>query len=179
MQWPPKLRRAPAYRQAMTAAWEAAAESPDPSSQNGAIILANDHVQASRGFNHVPNVSAEELADMPRDEKHRRVIHAEHHAISEAWFFNPASLATLVALWAPCRHCASTIIMADFTRLVVNQRHLDLTPERWTHEVAAGTADCQAAGIEVMAYHGPIDSKQQLRFDGMTIHPRYNEGPPR
>ena len=92
--------------------------SKDPGTQVGAVIVRPDKTLASAGYNGFPRG----VDDQPhlltnRDEKLKRVVHAEMNAILEAR--EPVRGYTLY-LWPmlPCERCAVHVIQAGITRVV-------------------------------------------------------------
>src|SRR4051812_27458885 len=89
-------------------AYEAAAKSPDPSNQNGAVLVAANTGQRCIDYNRFPTdfpFDPTHLSD--RDKKIRYIEHAERTVIYQA-----ASLgvmthgATLYCPWFACMECA-------------------------------------------------------------------------
>jgi len=107
----------------------AASLSKDPSTKVGALVLDADGRVAGTGYNGFPQAipdSPEKLNN--RDEKYKRVIHAEMNAILFAG--RSCAAGTLYATHEPCEDCAKHIIQAGIRRVVYLK-----TAERFTSSV--------------------------------------------
>lgn len=95
-----------------------ATRSKDPSTQCGAVIVAPDKTVVSTGYNGFPrriHDDPELLHD--RDEKLRRMVHAEINAILN----NPSRFARCSLYtypFPPCVHCAAIICQTGIIRVV-------------------------------------------------------------
>lgn len=87
--------------------------SKDPSTKVGAVIVADRKV--STGYNGYPRGADDSTMDN-REEKYKRVIHAELNAILNCPF--DCSGATLYCSLRPCSTCLGAIINAGITRVV-------------------------------------------------------------
>jgi dCMP deaminase len=87
---------------AITLARAAATRSEDPYVQVGAVILRADHTVASVGYNGAP--AGVEIDWSDRDERRKRVIHAEANALR---YVQPGELENglLAATMLPCLEC--------------------------------------------------------------------------
>ncbi len=106
----------------MEKAQKTALNSPDPSGKVGAITVVRGQLVGT-GCNDFPNnvnITPELLAD--RQEKYRRTVHAEAHAIisGDCWG------GTLYTTAFPCCHCAGLIIDAGIFRVVTPPPHPDI-----------------------------------------------------
>lgn len=103
---------------AITLARAAASRSEDPYVQVGAVTLRSDHTVASLGYNGAP--AGVEMDWSDRDERRKRVIHAEANALR---YVQPGELegGLLAATMLPCLEClkmaraqgVGTIVYAD------------------------------------------------------------------
>ena len=114
----------------MVATW-----SKDPSTQVGAVITYPDHRVISVGFNGFPKGTSDDKSLYEnREEKYRRVIHAEKNAILFAKGHDLAGCILYVVPMPPCSQCAGMIIQSGITRVVTNTP----TPEqflRWKDDI--------------------------------------------
>jgi dCMP deaminase len=123
-----------------------AQRSRDPSTKVGAIIVRPDRTVASIGFNGFPRG----IEDKPellanRDEKYKRVVHAEMNAILTAR--EPLIGYTMYLSLMPCERCAVHVIQAGLARVVAKAP----TPEqadRWADAMATACALFAEAGVE-------------------------------
>ena len=110
---------------AMVASW-----SKDPSTKVGAVIVAPDRTVVSLGYNGFPRGMRDSLElYLDRDEKLKRVVHAEMNAILTARRdLTDCTLYTWPFL--PCNQCASMIMQTGITRVVSVTAEKELA-ERW------------------------------------------------
>lgn len=108
--------------EAMELAYIAARNSKDPSSQTGAVLLGPDESVIGVGFNDFPPGVDPQYWDI-REEKYKRVVHAEVAAIIDAAKGGNSTLgSTLVGPWMACSNCAKHIAQAGGC-------HTDTTPQ--------------------------------------------------
>ena len=91
-------------RYALDLAKVAATRSQDPFVKVGATILRKDHSIASLGYNGVPSGVKINWGD--RDERRKRVIHAEINALR---YIKPEEGYILACCLSPCRYCVQAI----------------------------------------------------------------------
>lgn len=96
-------------------------QSPDPSTQVGALLKATNGSEV-RGHNHF--LYLEEPQAAPRDVRYDHVVHAEAHAILRAGHL--ARAATIYSSHEPCVECVKAAIVAGVARVVF----LSTSPER-------------------------------------------------
>lgn len=144
----------------MEAAVAVATFSPDPSVQNGAVVLDRDAAIAGWGCNRFPLF----VDDTPgerweRPAKYLWVEHAERNAIYMAAKHGiPTAGGTLVCPWAACADCARAIIQAGIERLVrFPMPHVD----RWSESIAVGEQMLTEARVEIL----------ELSMDDVDVHP--------
>lgn len=121
--------------------------SPDPSTQNAAIVVSRlgDEVEAVNGF--TPGLEIHPVLLEP-PMKYLFIEHAERAAIQTcARLGITTSGASMWALWAACADCARAIVNSGVTRLTRLQ-----APRggRWTDSILAGDRILAAAGVEVV-----------------------------
>lgn len=120
------------FNKLMREAYREALRSPDPSTQNGAVLVprsprpeaaelafGHNRVQFGWGFDYNEEES--------REDKYLLTTHAEEDAIlnaARAGFQTDG--AVLVCPWAPCRRCAIAIVSAGVSTLVVHKRRMRL-----------------------------------------------------
>jgi dCMP deaminase len=117
--------------------------SKDPSTQVGAVIVDDDHVVVSLGYNGFPRGvedSEERLID--RDKKYDIIVHAEANAL----MFAKTSLeGCTLYTWPfePCSRCAGLIIQSGITRVVSVVQN----DERWKKNFMVARQLFNEAGI--------------------------------
>lgn len=119
--------------------------SKDPSSQVGAVIADTMNRVVSVGFNGFPRGvpdHVEMLAD--REEKLRRIIHAEANAL----LFAQRSLrdCTVYVTRPPCGQCAAKLIQAGIGRVVALKLD-DGFVSRWERDMVAARSMYGTAGV--------------------------------
>lgn len=144
-------------------AYRNAQHSPDPSTQNGAVLYdAGFRKVLGEGCNALPRrvqVTDERLV---RPLKYEVIEHAERNAIYDAALRGNGTLsATLYCPWAACADCARGIIQAGITRLV---RHHDATVHgaggNWDESISIADVMMHEAGVEIVDIEGklmPVD----------------------
>lgn len=98
---------------AITLAQAAATRSEDPYVQVGAVVLRKDHSVAALGYNGAP--SGIELDWTDRDERRKRVLHAEANALR---YVEPGEGDLLAATMHPCLECLKAARAQGITRVV-------------------------------------------------------------
>ena len=110
--------------------------SKDPSTQVGAVIARPNKTIASVGYNGFPA----KMEDRPewyadRDEKLKRIIHAEHNALNHCEHDNITGSTIYVYPLRPCIRCARKIYERGITRVVTvttkEKNDYMLQPEVW------------------------------------------------
>lgn len=164
----------PSYEQLsywMLCAWKLAQRSQDPSTQLGAVLIGANGDFIGEGFNHFPAGTPESYWH-DRDKKYPRVIHAEQSAyLNHAKYSSMCQLdareSTLVCPWACCVSCAGFIVSSGTRRLVVNQRCIERSPDRWKSSTEEGWDLLTKNGIEIVRWEMPEDfDKPVTVFDG-------------
>lgn len=152
--------------------WVVAKASPDPSTQNGAVIATRPG-WLLRGCNTLTRGMAATPERLERPLKYAVIEHAERNAVYGAAFAGTRCRdATMVALWAACSDCARAIVQSGIVRLVRHGWFLDHSPARWVESIAQGDEILAAGGVEVVRHDGPIETGGlSLRFCGEDMNP--------
>lgn len=144
------------YERFLRVAYLLALNSPDLSTQNGAVIL-NKGAIISMGFNTLPdrvNITPERLE---RPEKYLWTEHAERHAIYDAVRQGQATDGgTMVVPWFACADCGRAIIQAGIKRVVGHQKMFDQTPKRWRDSISIALTMFEEAGVETLLIEGDL-----------------------
>lgn len=152
-------------------AYDLALKSPDPSTQNGALLINKYGKVLMADFNQLPpNIkSTDERWQKPL--KYKMCEHAERNVIYSAACSGIKTFAlTMVCPWMPCCDCARAIIVSGIKRLVTHQQAYDRTPERWKEDQDTALAMLKEAGVEVVMFDGPIGGVK-IRFNGALWEP--------
>jgi dCMP deaminase len=136
------------YSAAMSLALSAASHSPDPSTQNGAVILGHPETADCNRF---PVGVAYRDERWERPLKYRFIEHAERNAIYAAARNGvKTNGGTLVCPWAACSDCARAIVMAGIKTLVRFPMQNDATGNHWHDECAIGDTIMREGGVEII-----------------------------
>lgn len=125
--------------------------SPDPSTQNGALLVSASGRVIARGCNRFPAGVAYTTARWERPAKYQFIEHAERVVVyATARLGEPADGATLYCPWFACADCARAIIEAGIVRCVGLPMPLDQTHQRWAASCDAGDDMLREAGVEIV-----------------------------
>jgi len=169
-------------------AYKLAMQSPDPSTQNGAIIVRQNNLFSVNkenvigvGFNCFPKRFAVTSKRMERPQKYSYIEHAERNAV-----FNAAELGKspkggiMYVPWFACADCGRAIIQVGIKEVIGST-----FPEKWWKETrteedgAKNWYDSRGHAIEMFDesgivcrwVDGPIDKNIEILFDGKKRNP--------
>lgn len=158
----------------LQAAYFHARRSPDPSTQNGAVVVGFDEYAyelLGMGHNHLP--ARLDPARGLGAAKYPLVQHAETSALRDAGRLGHHEHHALVGCWVACLGCAAAIIDAGIDVVV---RHRDfhdaargLTP-RWNDELDAADTLFAESGVQVLEHVGPLGPVAPIRIGGVLWH---------
>jgi dCMP deaminase len=150
------------YRQAL--------KSPDPSTQNGAVLI-NSNGYISYGYNSFPDGVSNDYFLGEKEAKYARVCHAEVSAIMDAARHGIATeRSTLVCGWAACSNCAKYMARAGLIRLIRHAYNDSTTGQHWFADCQIGDEILKDAGIEIIEI-APVRWDGTLRRDGKPWRP--------
>jgi len=125
----------------------AAAESLDPSTQNGAVLWTGDGCVTA--CNEFPRGVANDPLRWERPQKYSYVEHAERNAIYRAARRGYRTEgAMLFAPWAACADCARAIVCSGITTLV--RFGNTNTNERWDDSIRIGDEIMAEGGVKIV-----------------------------
>lgn len=163
------IRQAIDYTSAMKAAYQAAWHSPDPSTQNGAVLLGLQNEIIGTGCNDFPQgVDKAHWTGTDKAPKYARVCHAEVAAILQASRLGRSTLnSTLVCPWAACSNCAKYVCEAGVRRLVRHNWSNSgvTTGSHWYDDCIIGDEILREGGVMIVEID-PVKSLMKLRRDG-------------
>jgi dCMP deaminase len=152
------------WKKLLKIAYEEAVNSPDPSTQNAALLVDKSIVLKAVNEFPVGVEYTEERWERPL--KYKIIEHAERNVIFKAARQGIATEGlTMVAPWAACSNCARAIIQAGIKRLVRHKEAGDRSPEFWAQEIEIADQMLKEAGVEVLDYHGEIGAPE-VRHSG-------------
>ena len=145
--------------QKIALAYQLASRSPDPSNQNGAVLLdgSNPYIVLGIGCNDFGCIQYTQEQLLDREWKLAHIEHAERAALFSGALEEATRGSILVCPWAACTDCARAIGRMGVKQLVVHTNRMQTTPARWQASVEHGLAIVRAHGCEVVYYDGPID----------------------
>ena len=140
-------------------AYQEATKSPDPSTQNGAILVrpTGHPIKSTLAHNKFPDGVKYTDDRWERPLKYSMIEHAERGSLYAAarWGQSTHGL-TMVCPWAACADCARGIIECGIVRLVTHQQAHDRSPERWRESIQIAFDMLDEAGVEVTYYDGVV-----------------------
>jgi dCMP deaminase len=151
-------------------AYRQARNSPDPSTQNGAVIMDGNGFIVGQGCNTFPKKVAATAERLVSPVKYKFIEHAERNAIYDA-VFRGHSLAgaTMYCAWAACSDCARAIIQAGIVELVTHDIPQHHDQGSWADSIAAGMTMLREADVIVRSTPGKIGG-HKIRFNGAKIN---------
>lgn len=138
------------YKADMEVALDLATRSPDPSTQNGAVIVDEENGLLGCGWNDFPDAVVHRLG---RPEKYSYIEHAERSAIydvAKTEFSTRGS--TMICPWAACCDCARAIACAEISKLVRLPLDEYSTHGRWSASCLIGDIILKEAGVEIIEF---------------------------
>ena len=178
-------KREHAFLVSMRRAYDAARQSPDSHTQNGAVVIEynpdDPYTFALIGKGHNPTPPQfDDTRYQQEAYKTEGVHHAEVDALLEcAATTGRARYATMVCPWASCLPCARAIVRAGVIRLV---RHRDLMgwseAERakngnpsYVQSIEMGDAYLREHHVEIVEIRGKLDTHLPIRHSGGVFGP--------
>lgn len=170
-------------REYLIQAYVAATLSPDPSTQNGAVIahlidkdyghlgceLAQATVEACNRFPEGVELTGDRLE---RPLKYQFIEHAERGVIYAAARQGvKLNGLTMYVPWAACSDCARAIICSGIERVVTHQRMMDATPPHWKESIAHAFTMFKEANIEITMFQEELPEAPMIRFNGEMWQP--------
>lgn len=132
----------------MEEAFRIAQTSPDPRTQNSAILTNDSGNQFVIAVNTFPD-GIKHLPDRwnDRDIKLKYVLHAEANVLHTAAKFGIATEGLImVSPWAACTECAKVIIQCGIKKLITQ---LDQSHPFWMHNTREAHEMLREAGVEI------------------------------
>lgn len=131
--------------------------SKGPTSRVGAVIVDRDKRIISAGYNgFAKGTDDDSLLKLSREERLRRVIHAEENAL----LFAQRNLSDCIIYTThfPCSRCAAKIIQCHITEIVTPQQN-PLFEQRWSEDIKASMEMCGQTGVIIrkVFYQYPAD----------------------
>lgn len=162
-------------KNSMIAAYQEALKSPDPSSQNGAVLFDPwDEEILTKAHNTFPDgieITQARLLDKPL--KYRLIDHAESGVLLKAHrqkifkSYDPENL-WLICPWAACCGCAKYIIGFGIKKVIAHKQAMALNHGHWIEECEVSLNMFKEAGVEYVYFDYPNISPPILRDGKLT-----------
>jgi dCMP deaminase len=149
-------------------AYKVATNSPDPSTQNGALLVTNteEALIFASDCNRFPDGIESTKERWERPLKYEIVVHAERNVIysvaksGEDYFTEGA---VMVCPWAACPECAQAIIQSGIKTLITHKQAHDRAPEAWVKKITVAFGMLDEAGVSIVMYDGDLNSEIEVR----------------
>lgn len=152
-------------------AYKKATESPDSSTQNGAVIPFHQSAYLAACNTFPPGVSGAVPERLQRPLKYAFVEHAERGVLHAALRQGVYTVGlTMYCPWFACADCARAIIGAGISRVVGHQQMMDLTPDHWKDTIGHAFAMFAEAKVETVLYSGKLNGPA-IRMNGQLWEP--------
>ncbi len=158
----------------MGKAYADATKSPDPSNQNGAVLVQRevngDLTIVAQGHNHFYPGIPPDVED--RDNKMNRIEHAERDCCFNAAARGVCTQGTiLICPWAACYECARAIIGCKIHAVVYHKQRYHHTPKRWIDNVNEALGWLADAGVWLYEFDGPVPGTKPVIVNGEPWSP--------
>lgn len=150
----------------MHEAYMIAAESPDPSTQNGALLLTRSFEIIGGACNDFPGGVNQRHWHGEKAGKYARVVHSEVGALLDAARRGHSTTnSVLVCPWAACSNCAKHIAAANVAVLVRTPLAGEAGLPHWHDDCLIGDEILREAGVSIIEVE-PLQIDFKLRRNG-------------
>lgn len=160
-------------RELLWATYMHATHSPDPSTQNAAVLFDPDTGLPVGEWHYNAFPRGVECTDerWERPAKYLYVEHAERRAIYAAARVGIATEGLAMACpWAACADCARAIIEAGIVLLLTHRQAHDRSPQFWLDSIGPAMTMLAEAGVKV-EYHDGLLCAPEVRHSGELWNP--------
>lgn len=151
------------HKQLLEIAYRHAKQSPDPSTQNAALLVSDSGFILSKAVNEFPDGVKYSPERWERPLKYKIIEHAERNALFD---LAKKGIRTeglvMVCPWAACSDCARAIIQCGIRKLVTHKQAHDRSPEFWQKEIEVAFVMLREANVEIEMYDGIIGVEDVL-----------------
>lgn len=148
-------------------AYNAATQSGDLSTQNGAVLVAESG-RVAVGWNDIYPKCCDTPERRQRPLKYQWTEHAERSAIYNAARLGIATQgSTLYCPWLACADCGRAIVISGIDRVVRHKIPQHSERPDWLSTIAMADEMMRATGVVIDEYEGFLSVK--FRFDGREI----------
>lgn len=151
-------------------AYECAKHSPDPSTQNGAVIVSQQRTVV-RGWNRLPSRISPDPERLQRPLKYEYIVHAECDVIYQAARLGVQTFdATMYCPWYSCPDCARAIIQSGIRRVVGHDLPEHQEIHRWQEPTRLAMEMLEEAGVQCEKVSGKLGCSP-IRMNGRMVYP--------
>lgn len=142
--------------------YEYSKNSDHPSTHNAALLIDKDEVVLKGANKFPPGVKSEQYR-LEEGNRNIYINHAEQDLVYKAAREGVATDGlTMVMPWLPCIPCANSVISVGIEKLICHKQMVERTREKWIDELTEAVKIMREAGIEVIAYDGPVGAKAYM-----------------
>jgi len=146
-------------------AYKMAQQSPDPSTQVGAVIVNPTLGPLSHGFNKPPDRINMTDDMLNSKDKNYYIEHAERNAILDGLHAKyDLEGCTMYSTWAACPDCARAIIACGIVKVVSHKEMYDRYMGSMKKLVDIGIKMMEDAGIEMVIWSGIISEHKRIKI---------------
>lgn len=148
--------------------YELATNSPDPSTQNGAVLIGAHGDVIGVGWNDFPEGVNADHWNGDKEAKYARVVHAETSTLLDAARRGECTEgSSLVCAWAACSNCSKHIAAAGVDKLYRHKFSNNgvTTGNQWYDDCVIGDEIMREAGVEIIEVD-PVPTRFVLRRNG-------------
>jgi dCMP deaminase len=139
-----------------------AMKSKDESTHIGAVVVDDEHIVRSMGYNGLPRYLNDDLEErQKRPEKYYWFEHAERNAVYNAR--TNLQGCTMYTNGIPCADCARAVIQSGIREVVVDENWGISNKSKWNKSVSKGEEMLREAGVHIRHVHRPILNITALR----------------
>ena len=160
-------------KELMRWAYYKAKESPDPSTQNSAVIVQEIPFKVLvAAVNRFPEGVQYLPERWERPAKYKFIEHAERNAVflmAEHGLYTKGCI--MISPWACCSDCARAIIQSGIKKLVTHKQAGDRSPPFWREEIDVAYTMLTEAGVELELLDCIFDGEIEIRHSGEIWKP--------
>jgi dCMP deaminase len=155
----------------MRQAYLLAQSSPDPRTQNGAVLVdPKTGYIVSVGVNTLPRFVHRKPERLESPEKYKWIEHAERYTIQNAARLGTKTDGTvLYCCWAACQDCARQIINAGVVEVVSHRLDLHNNVAHWEESISAAMQMFKEAGVGYREIDAKFDIDIMFNGEKVTV----------
>lgn len=156
----------------LSLAYKEASKSPDPHTQNGAVIVnhSREFAIGCNSFASGVSVTAERLV---KPAKYDWILHAEHVAVLNAAKTGFATKgATMYCPWFACTDCALAIAQSGIKCVVGHSPFYEAANKTWEEKTNGGINILKEANVEMRWFGGKVSHTKPVLVAGKLFCPK-------